>query len=155
MSDEKNLALIVEDQESIAMLWQRNLEKLHMTVKWAMSMADAKRIAAEIPPPDLILLDLKLGDSKAEQTLHAIDYFKEKNPDVVIIVLSGFITPDIAALAAEKGAHGVQEKLNIHSGRVLLQEIEKATASASPKAQVKMKQQRSLISELTNLLHML
>lgn len=148
-------ALIVEDRPEVAQIWQRALENLGMTVKWASTLAGAKQLSKEIPPPDLILLDLGLTDSPSKDTVEAIDELKQGNPNVVVLILSGLLTPELVASALAKGAHVAIEKLEIQQQQDLWNAILVAKEKASSEGQNALKSTSELIKKLTSALHFL
>lgn len=132
------IVLIVEDRPEIAKIWTNALEEYAAFGKieiWHVdNLADAKRRSIEIPPPDLILLDLRLTDAKDIETLAAIREFKKGNPDLCVLIISGYLTPDLAKLAIEQGAHGIQEKMSITRTAELWAVINSAIQQAPPNA---------------------
>ncbi len=146
----KPVALLVEDRPEVAHHWIRHLQSLNMEIKHALTMAEALLMANEIPPPSLILLDLILPDTYgAEQTLINIKKLTNGNPDCAVIVLSGFVTPDIANLAILQGAHRVMEKLDVRRAQDLWTAI-KHTIDAGPKGfQACLRSTSNLIEKLS------
>lgn len=151
-TNKKAIVLIVEDRPEMVTVWRRALEAYsefgQMEIWHVDNLADAKRLAFEIPPPDLILLDLRLTDSKDVETLAAIDHFKVGNPDVCIMIISGYLTPELAKMAIAQGAHGIQEKMSMTRSAELWTAISAAIQKAPPKAQ-------KAIPYLTNLMEKL
>lgn len=152
MCRKKPIALIVEDQGGIRAVWRRALEPLDMEIWEADNLREALEMSSKIPPPDLILLDLRLGDSNDMSTIGAIPTFKKGNPDVVIIVISGYATPEIATLAIQQGAHGIREKLDMNRSAELWAEIQLALKSAPKGAQKALEFTSDLIAKLSKTL---
>ena len=122
----KPIALIVEDRPEMARLWETNLHPLDLDIRVADSLERALSIMGGVPPPDLLLLDLRLTDSDEVNTVAHIQKFKKLNPLVIIIVISGFATPDIATAAIAQGASSVINKLEMQKQVTLWREIEAA-----------------------------
>lgn len=59
------------------------------------------------PAPDLVLLDLKLGDGEG---LDILPDLKKEWPDTEVIVLTGYASLDAAVLATKLGAYDFQKK---------------------------------------------
>lgn len=152
----KPIALIVEDDSNVASHWRNSLQKLDMESRWATNLKDALLLAKKIPPPSLILLDLNLeGGTTAIDTINAISELKTYSPEAVIIIISGFITPEITTLAIEKGAHGVRQKMDMQRSRDLWSEIETARSKAPINAQKALSYTSEIIRSLTNALKLL
>jgi CheY-like chemotaxis protein len=117
-----NRILIIEDSEGVALIWRRYLAPLGFPVEVAPTWKDAVKALQEIPPPNLVFLDLHLPDSPtANKTLAKIRTIQGYNPDAVIVVVTGLVTGDkIAQLAREMGADGFRFKNQIESQRALL-----------------------------------
>lgn len=129
------LALLIEDRPEIAIMWTEYLAPLNVTVVHVTTLKEAFTILAQIPPPDLIILDLNLGpDSPAETTVRQIEKMKSFNPDVVVIVISGMLTPELIALAGLQGAHTIQSKVEMARQVDLWRAIEVSLAKAPQKA---------------------
>lgn len=149
MSTIKPVALLVEDRPEVAAIWARYLANLKMEVKWATSMAQAIEMSDEIPPPSLLLLDLVLPDSReAEATLINMKRLTRGNPDCAIIVISGFVTPEIASLAIMQGAHRVMEKLDVSRAQDLWLAINSTIAKGPKGFQACLENTRTLIDKL-------
>lgn len=147
----KPIALIVEDSEPIARIWQECLEEIGMDTRVCGTLAEAKILARRIPPPDLLLLDLRLTDSFVPlKTVEGINELKANNPNMVVLVISGLITPEVAKVAIEKGAHAVIEKQALQTQKDLWMRIEEALKLAPPKAKDAMAYASSLIAKLTH-----
>jgi DNA-binding response OmpR family regulator len=149
------IALIVEDRPEIVTIWTRALIKLQMEIKVAHTLADAKRITKEIPPPDLIILDLGLPDSTAKNTAESVNELTQGNPNTVVLVISGLLTPDLEALVYERGADNAIEKLCVEQQKDLWEGIAKAQEIATQKGKSALKSTSELIKKLTSALHFL
>lgn len=62
--------------------------------------------------PDLLLLDLTMGDG---DTLELIAELREHHPDLLIVVLSGFVASDLVEATADQGADAYIEKVSLGS----------------------------------------
>jgi len=147
------IVLIVEDRPEVSLVWRRALEaysEFGQIEIWAVdNLAHAKQRCLEIPPPDLILLDLRLTDSKDIETLAAIEDLKRGNPDVCVLIISGHLTEDLVKLAIESGAHGVQEKMGMTRSAELWSVINTAVQHAPPNAQKAIPYLANLIEKLS------
>lgn len=152
----KPLILLIEDNDGIAITWRHALEP-HANVKWAATLREGIIMCAEIPPPDVILLDLRMPDSPNEvDTLNAIATLQKLAPQSYVLIVSGYITPEIIALAMAKGAHGVHEKLSIQRTTDLWTNIQEAVNRGPSTSQQSLASYISdIISKLTQTLHLL
>lgn len=156
MSKQKPLVLIVEDRPEIAAIWASHLEPLDFTIVQAKNLDEAYIELSRIPPPDLILLDLNLGPlESAEHTVQQISKMKKFNPDVVIIVISGVITQDLAITAISQGASSVNDKLDMTSQVALWNEIQKSLSKAPEKAKKLFCHSLNLLEKITLAMHLI
>lgn len=114
--------LIVDDLEVV----QRGLESMFersevSVVGAASSAAEAVRLARR-HRPDVVLLDVRLGE---EDGLDAIGPLRDAAPGVRVLILSAFDNPTYVARAASAGAHDYLSKT---IGRTAL--IEAVTSAA-------------------------
>lgn len=108
----KIAALVIEDDEMVSELWVRHLTAAGVNVEAVMCIADGLAAMRKIPPPDLIILDLRLPDSpSAINTLAYVSEIKLIHPGAIVIVATGFSTPQIENLAMQLGADAVTDKL--------------------------------------------
>jgi CheY-like chemotaxis protein len=107
--------LIADDDENIRILWRRNLQETGCVIDEAESIESAIEQMRRVPPPDILLLDLRLSDSNEDATLATIRLFKEIHPEALIIVATGYATDQIRARAAKFGADDFCEKLDLNS----------------------------------------
>ncbi|MBE0368240.1 sigma-54-dependent transcriptional regulator [Pseudoalteromonas aurantia] len=97
--------LIVEDTESLALMYQSYLIPTGMTTRVAATGADALATIAEFTP-DLILLDVMLPDMNGLDILSSLQ--GDDQPQV--IVLTGHATKEMAIQAIKLGANDFLEK---------------------------------------------
>lgn len=110
----KPIVLVVDDQQSEALLFKYKLDPLNVQIFFALSVDDMWKELDKIPPPDLLLLDLNLShDYRREKTLELIPRIKSYNKDIVIIIISGVMTPELAEIAFTKGADEAINKLEM------------------------------------------
>lgn len=95
--------LLVDDDENCRTLWARMLSKLDAELRFAGSVAEAIAQMAKVPPPDLILLDLKLPPHGAEATLSAIGTLREFNPNLSVVAISGMRLDEILKVIEASG----------------------------------------------------
>ncbi len=81
--------LLVDDDDSIVMLWSRYLAIEGIDLRVAKNVAEAIGQMQKIPPPDLVLLDLILPPYGPIQTMEAVDELRQFNPNLKIIAVSG------------------------------------------------------------------
>lgn len=128
----KPLALLVEDRFEIADTWKKYLEPLDINSCHVTNLEDAFVILQKIPPPDIVLLDLNLGEySAASYTVAQIAKIKSYNPDMLLIVISGVLTPDLIQVAVAQGANNIKEKIDMSQQVRLWQAIEESIEKAS------------------------
>lgn len=133
------------------MLWERSLEPLGFDIRKAANLADAKIQAKRIPPSDLILLDLRLPDSNDASTIASIEELKALNPDCVVLVISGFLTPDLSKLAIEQGAASAIEKLSVTRAADLWEHFKRAIGNKGNGVQKRLACTMDLIERLSKL----
>lgn len=108
--------LLVDDEHPFAELAERFLRPLqqHGTYIFmhAKSPEEAFRLLAEIPNPDVTLLDLHYPDSTYIQTLQRVKDFEQYAP---VILISGMDESRLRAYAEEYGATGYLNKDNMES----------------------------------------
>lgn len=105
--------LIVEDEDGIQIVWKHFLRDLPTEVVTVKTFKAALAVMDKIPSPDLILLDLHLLDSAAEQTLNGIKEFKKRNPNAVVLVLTGDTNQKLRQAANALGADFFATKLEV------------------------------------------
>jgi CheY-like chemotaxis protein len=118
--------LIVDDDENCAQIWARILGGLASRFLFATTLKDAFLKMAEIPPPDLILLDLKLPPHGAAHTLSAVNALREYNPELKVVTVSG-MTPEETDAAIKKAGVVIQaavSKCNMECQSSLLRVVQ-------------------------------
>jgi DNA-binding NtrC family response regulator len=98
--------LIVDDDQSIRETLVEFFETFGYTARGAGTATEGRRMAAE-HAPDVVLLDLKLPDADGVTTLEAL---RADDPDVAVVLLSGYASVRTAVHAMQKGASDVLEK---------------------------------------------
>lgn len=118
--------LIVDDDPNCAKLWERVLAGKADRFLTAHSLEDALNKMAEIPPPDLVLLDLKIPPHGAEHMLSAITALRQFNPDLKVIAVSGMSMEEINAAVRATGAavQGIVRKGDMDSQSKLLAAVQ-------------------------------
>jgi DNA-binding NtrC family response regulator len=87
----------------------------------AADAAAARRMLAETPTLDLVLLDLRLPDSSDLALLADI---RRKAPNTSVIMMTAFGTPDVTADALRLGALRVLNKpFNMHDLETIVQSL--------------------------------
>src|SRR4051812_10223522 len=98
--------LIVDDDVVLVRTWAREFERRAWRVATADSCA-AAALRARNEPPDVVVLDLKLGDGSA---LEVIPQLRAEAPRARIVVTTGYASVNTAVLAMQLGAHHYVEK---------------------------------------------
>jgi len=94
------LLLLVEDDEAFARTLQRSFERRGYQVTLAVDPAELERLL-DVRTPDFAIVDLKLGQASGlacVQTLH------DRDPDTIIVVLTGYASIATAVQAIKLGA---------------------------------------------------
>lgn len=99
MSAAKRL-LIVEDDAKFAAALQRSFERKGYEVRRAVTVDEAGQ-AVEAFAPDYAVVDLKLGQ---ESGLACVEALRQRDPDLLIVVLTGFASIATAVEAIKLGA---------------------------------------------------
>ncbi len=108
--------LIVDDQESIRHFLEKALREDGHEIRTA---ADGRQAFAlfDDQTPDLVLLDLRLPDTTG---LKILTHFKERVPDLPVIMMTAFADVETAVQAMKQGAHDYLTKpVNLEQVRVL------------------------------------
>ncbi len=87
--------LLVDDDRNCIDLWTRLLSGLSATILHALTIDGALKQMTEIPPPDLVLLDLKIPPWTPDQSLMAVHAFREFNPNLAVLAISGMRLDEI------------------------------------------------------------
>jgi signal transduction histidine kinase/CheY-like chemotaxis protein len=124
------IVLLVEDSASDARLIEESLRRArgratgeHVELRRVERLADAlEQIASE--PPDVVLLDLSLPDSRGLETFRRV---RDEAPAVPVVVLSGLADEDLAARAVRDGAQDYLVKGQA-DGRALVRSLRYAIA---------------------------
>ena len=98
--------LVVDDDASIRATLLDFFETLGHAARGAATATEARRLAAD-DAPDVVLLDLRLPDSDGVTTLDAL---RADDPDVAVILLTGYADVRTAVRAMQHGAADVLEK---------------------------------------------
>lgn len=104
---EKKNVLIVDDESMIIEVTSQFLQAAGFDTSSALSAAEALK-EIEKRPVDIMLLDIKLPD---EDGLHFLIKFKEKNPQVPVVILTGAgYDEELMQTALKNGASGYISK---------------------------------------------
>lgn len=130
----KPIVLIVEDDPNVVRTWIRFLSPYDLDIRVADNLVDAKKLAHEIPPPDFLLLDLRLkGPTGEKEAAEAIPEMKKYNPHMIPIVISGFLNLDTIDMVLKQGAFLAKEKLQVVREASLVPLMKDAIAKAPKK----------------------
>ncbi|AMO22620.1 response regulator transcription factor [Ramlibacter solisilvae] len=98
----ERVLLIVEDDDAFARTLQRSFERRSYRVLRAASLEDVKGLMAVDDPPGYAVVDLKLaGDASG---LACVEYLNGQDPEMVIVVLTGYASIVTAVEAIKLGA---------------------------------------------------
>ncbi len=123
--------LVVDDDPNILKLIQMRLESEGYEVLATMNPDNVKSMI-EKEPVDLALLDLKLGRRSG---IELMEELLEMNPDLPVIILTGYGSINSAVDAMKKGAYGYLTKPFDY--QELLLQIEKCTETQKLSEEVK------------------
>lgn len=98
--------LVVDDDESVRETLVEFFETFGHTARGAATASEGRRLAAE-HAPDVVLLDLRLPDADG---LVALEALRADDPDVAVIVLTGYADVRTAVNAMHRGAADLLEK---------------------------------------------
>ena len=98
--------LVIEDEASVRETLVEFFEASGFTARGASTAAEGRRCAQE-HAPDVVLLDLRLPDGDG---LHTLEQLRSDDPEVAIILLTGYADVRTAVNAMHHGAADVLEK---------------------------------------------
>jgi DNA-binding NtrC family response regulator len=110
--------MVVDDEASIRSLLGTVLAKANYEIS-EIADAAALREAFTSPPPDVLLLDLKLPDADG---LDLLPQIKRHWPATEVIILTGHATIDAAVAATKLGAYDFQKKPFDHKSLLVVVE---------------------------------
>ena len=93
--------LVVDDDASMAYTLRRFLEQEEYAVEVALSGAEALEIFGQKPCINLALIDLAMP---LMDGLTLLDHLRQRNPDIAVIIMTGFGTIETAVEAMKRGA---------------------------------------------------
>lgn len=96
--------IIVEDETAVADLYERLLEPVSSRIQRARDISELREALKSVPPTDVVILDLKLGEDPITETIHEIPKIKAVNPHAVVVVASGNTNPEIIKEVMREGA---------------------------------------------------
>lgn len=118
--------MIVDDDERVAQGLVRTFARNDLDVS-IVTRASAATAWGDAPPPEIAIVDLRLADGDGIEVVRAI---KQAAPATRCVLLSGYVTIDIAVRAAHAGAEQVLAKPI--SGRDVLARLAGHTPAATP-----------------------
>ncbi|MBT3244553.1 MAG: response regulator [Bacteroidetes bacterium] len=83
--------LIAEDEEMNYLFLQEALRLTKINISWVKNGMDAVSHSLQLPPPDLVLMDVKMPDMDG---FEAIRQIRKKNQDIPIIIQTAFARSD-------------------------------------------------------------
>lgn len=102
--------IVIEDDTNFAMLVAHALEGLTDSVSVYSDWKDAFERVKKGRQGDVAWVDLRMPSSSEKETISHIAKMRRDHNDIVIIVGSGYITPEIRAALEKIGADGVYYK---------------------------------------------
>lgn len=99
--------LVVEDDPDVREAVGRTLEGWGASVTFATTTKEARRLLAQHPLPDLILLDVRLPDGPIVPLLNEI---ADLSPAPIVVAMSGLARPDETFLLAPLGVRAYLSK---------------------------------------------
>lgn len=143
--------LIVEDDPNMTEALRVCMEPVAKEIRIAHELPVALSLMATEPHPDLILLDLRLPGSTAENTLQHIESFKEINPEALVFAVTGMPDPSLPALAQSLGADAFVSKKELVSQRDLLRVIQENLAHRKDESEPAYKSSVTLLEKIAQL----
>jgi two-component system, NtrC family, response regulator AtoC len=98
--------LVIDDDETVRSTLVEFFETFGFTARGASTATEGRRLAAE-HAPDVVLLDLRLPDADGVRALEAL---RADDPDLAVIVLTGYADVRTAVAAMQHGAADLLEK---------------------------------------------
>jgi DNA-binding NtrC family response regulator len=98
--------LVVDDDETVRDTLVEFFETFGYTARGASTASQGRQLAAE-HAPDVVLLDLRLPDADG---IRALDALRADDPELAVIVLTGFADVRTAVQAMQHGASDLLEK---------------------------------------------
>lgn len=96
--------LIVEDDDLMLQAYRMYLERQpDLDLAGLADTADAARALLDVPPlPDLVILDMRLGDGNSGMELLA--HIRQRWPQLPVIIASGFLAEEVEQEVLQAGA---------------------------------------------------
>lgn len=142
---------MVEDSPQVRFIWERALKDLDVEVWECASLVEAKVLSHKIPPPDIMLLDIRLNDTQDLETIDTIGYFREGNPNLIVVVLSGYLDKKAIELAVSQSVQGIWDKSAIVRQSDLWNVLQHAMRKAPVGAKERMEYTSNLLDRLVEL----
>lgn len=98
--------LVIDDDDTVRSTLVEFFETFGYTARGASTATEGRRFAAE-HAPDVVLLDLRLPDADGVRVLEAL---RADDPDLAVIVLTGYADVRTAVAAMQHGAADLLEK---------------------------------------------
>ena len=98
--------LVIDDDDTVRSTLVEFFETFGFTARGAATATEGRRMAAE-HAPDVVLLDLRLPDADGVRTLEAL---RADDPNLAVIVLTGYADVRTAVAAMQRGAADLLEK---------------------------------------------
>lgn len=97
--------LLVDDDIEVVYTLRRMLEYAGYDVQTATSFEDGKRLLGELPPPDVLITDIRLG------LYNGLQLAVFRPPTTGVIVISGYPDPTLEAETRRLGGVHMQKPL--------------------------------------------
>ena len=124
-------ALVIEDDLSLRAAIVRILEGSgDVTISEAGTASEAKRLLVEAPPPQLVIVDVRLPD---ETAFGILDVATQLSPAPIIVAMSGKASPDEAFQLAQRGVRKYLRKpFSIEELRETIEAARRETPEIQP-----------------------
>lgn len=117
----EGVILVIDDEPGITRLCQRLLEKAGFEVLTFGNPRDGLAALQQADAADLLLVDIRMPDMDGFQV---IDIARQQQPELAVVVMTGFGTVETAIEALRRGADGLT--LKPFSGRELVESVKRA-----------------------------
>ncbi len=117
----EGVILVIDDEPGITRLCQRLLEKAGFEVLTFGNPRDGLAALQQANAADLLLVDIRMPDMDGFQV---IELARQQQPELAVVVMTGFGTVETAIEALRRGADGLT--LKPFSGRELVESVKRA-----------------------------
>jgi len=143
--------LIVEDDHNMALWVTKHLDPLkeafpRASIAVVHTWADAEKVIAADPPPNVALLDLSLPDSKMVETINRVPMIEER---CAVVIITGHNKDDVEKLLVDKKVEVLEKKPSLFGTGTIIRAIVRAWERKALQDEVQLfKGARSIVYEL-------